>query len=434
MRSKTQRSARIAVAGTAAVAAAVALTSCTGGGGGAPTGDGGDVTLTFLTFETPAITPEFWDASIDAALEDVPGVGIERLLTPDADRNAYAKQLQAAGQFPDLQAGISPKDFIGADLLVPYDNDWLEENFLQPDALELDGATYQPPSNAQILPMVFYNKTIFEEQGLEVPETWDELTDVVSDLKAAGVTPMEFAGLEAWAAGMTVSALASADVLGQDPDWIQQRYEGTVKFTDENFVSAMDKQLELIELGAYSDSALSVDYVTANDNFITGKSAMYVMGSWLIGAIPADQSDDFGSFLFPTDDGSLVAPMNVGGTISVSSETADPEKAMDFAEAWTLEPQTMKTLIETDGAFPLIKNRTLEDYGATVTQLYTDSLAFATGDAQKVSAFGWVANADALPAGFADKFYALSQSLFSNTDVTAQLAQLDADWDIAVGQ
>jgi multiple sugar transport system substrate-binding protein/raffinose/stachyose/melibiose transport system substrate-binding protein len=51
-----------------------------------------------------------------------------------------------------------------------------------------------------------------------------------------------------------------------------------------------------------------------------------------------------------------------------------------------------------------------------------------------VSSFGWVANDDSLPPGFSDKFFALAQSLFSNSDLEAQLAQLDADWDIAAGQ
>lgn len=433
MKTRSQR-ARLALVGTGVAAAVLALTSCSGGGGQSD-GAAGDVdTETFLTFETPAITPEFWDMAIDTTLESVPGLEIERILTPDADRNAYAKQLQASGQFPGLLASISPGDFVDAGLLAPYDKEWLEENFLYPEATEIDGAAYQPPAGAQILPMVYYNKTIFNDLGLEVPTTWDEFTDVVTALKDAGVTPIELAGLETWSAGMPIVALASVDVLGNNPDWIQERYEGEVKFTDPEFASAMQKQQELIELGAYSESALSVDYATANNNFFDGKSGMYIQGSWLIGGFPKDSVDNFGSFLFPSDDGTPVVPFSVGGTMSVSTEANDLEKAMDFAKTYTLEPTIMTTLIETDGAFPLFKNISFEDFGAEVSTLYTDSYAFATGDDEKVSSFGWVANDDSLPPGFSDKFFALAQSLFSNSDLEAQLAQLDADWDIAAGQ
>src|SRR6478736_5564240 len=36
---------------------------------------------------------------------------------------------------------------------------------------------------------VIYNKQIFAEQGIEVPQTWDELIAACEKLKAAGVTP-----------------------------------------------------------------------------------------------------------------------------------------------------------------------------------------------------------------------------------------------------
>jgi len=54
-------------------------------------------------------------------------------------------------------------------------------------------ATY--PGRTSVLPYsvmaasVIYNQEIFEEQGLEVPQTWDELIAVCDQLKDAGITP-----------------------------------------------------------------------------------------------------------------------------------------------------------------------------------------------------------------------------------------------------
>jgi multiple sugar transport system substrate-binding protein/raffinose/stachyose/melibiose transport system substrate-binding protein len=412
-------------------ALAIMTSACSSGNPGDP---GADVALTFMTFETPALTARFWDGSIDTALKSVDGVTINKIVTPDADRNAYAKQLQASGQFPDILASINPKDFTEAGLLSPFDKSWLAENFVDPTANDIDAETYIPPTNSQILPLVFYNKKVFADHGLTVPSTWDEFMSTVAALKSAGVTPIEYAGLEGWSASMPLVALASSDVLGQNPDWIAERYAGTVKFTDSEFVGAMDKARDLVEVGAYDPGALSVDYPTANKNFLAGRSGMYLMGSWLIGQFKPDVAANFGAFPLPTEDGSTVIPFNVGGTTSVSAQSADPGKAMDFAKAWSLAPANLKVLIETDGAFPMLKNRTLDDFGATVTPLYDESYKLVTEDNTKVSAFGWVNNNDALPPGMNDLFYALSQQLFASGDVKGQLAQLDSDWDTAAGQ
>jgi len=419
------------ISGAIALGAAslVALTACT-----ASTPDSGS-TLTFMTFETPALDATFWDNSIEAALTDLPGVEVEKIVSPDADRNAYAKQLQASGQFPDVLASINPKDFLEAGLLQSFDQGWLDENFVLPNGNAIDGATYIPPTNSQILPLVFFNKTIFEENGIDVPTTYAEFLDVVAQLKAAGVVPIELAGAEGWSASMPVVALASADVLGQDPEWIQKRYAGEVSFTDDLFVDAMQKHADLIAAGAYDPAALSVDFATANSNFLAGRSGMYIMGSWFTGSsyMTAEEAENFGAFPFPTDDGSLVVPFNVGGTTSVSSASEHVDDAVAFAQAWSLAPENLSVLIETDGAYPMMKKLSLDDFGVSVSSLYSDTYSLVTDENTKVASFGWVNNDDALAPGINDLFYALAQSLFSNTDVTSQLAQLDADWDAATG-
>jgi multiple sugar transport system substrate-binding protein/raffinose/stachyose/melibiose transport system substrate-binding protein len=392
-----------------------------------------DVALTFLTFETPALDATFWDGSIERAVEHVPGVTVKKIITPNADRNAYAKQLQASGQFPDVLASINPKDFLGAGLLLPFDQAWLDENFILPGANAIKGQVYIPPTNAQVIPLVYYNKSIFAQHGLEAPRTWDELVNIVKTLRAARVTPMELAGAEPWAASMPLVALASADVLGKDRAWIQKRFAGEVHFSDPLFAHAMQKAVDLVQLGAYDSAALSVDFATANKNFLDGKSAMYAQGSWLTGSgyISAEQAANVGAFPWPTDDGSIVIPFSVGGTTSVSAGSKNVDKAFEFAKAWSLDPRNLGVLVETDGAFPMMKKLTLADFGVKVSSLFESAYGLSTADNSKVSAFGWTNNDDALAPGINDLFYALSQAFFADTDVAAQLKQLDAGWDAA---
>ena len=49
---------------------------------------------------------------------------------------------------------------------------------------------------------IFYNKTIFAELGLEVPETIDELEDVCAKLKENGITPFSLANASKWTGSM----------------------------------------------------------------------------------------------------------------------------------------------------------------------------------------------------------------------------------------
>ena len=101
--------------------------------------------LEVLVFETPALTPEFWDSTLAAAAAPIDGVNVVKLVTPDLDRTAYAKQLQASGQLPDVLAALNVNDFVEAGLLVPYRDDYLNEHYLFPDATKIDGNAWQTP-------------------------------------------------------------------------------------------------------------------------------------------------------------------------------------------------------------------------------------------------------------------------------------------------
>jgi ABC-type glycerol-3-phosphate transport system substrate-binding protein len=414
-----------------AVAAMVAVTSCGGGGGDAASGT---TTLTYLTFETPSLTAAFWDSSIAAAEAQVAGVKIKKIVAPSPDRDGYAKQLQATGQFPDLLQSISPSNFVGANLLTPYDPSWVNSNFLLPEGNALGGKVYIPPTNSQIIPLVFYNKTLFRRAGLDPqspPRTWAQFLEACAKLKASGSTPIELAGAEPWSASMPLVGLISADVLGKDAGWLTKRYAHQTAFADAGVVAAVSKYRGLVKDGYFASGALGVKYEDAIKSFTSGKSAMFPMGSWLLGSLPKDKAADFAAFPVPTDDGSVVIPFNVGGSMAISAKAPDVAKATAFAQAWSLNPQNLKLLIETDGAFPMLKGKTLKDYGVTVSKAFTDSYALVTQDNTKVDSIGWVTNDNALPPGLNDKFYAMSQKLFTSDDVQGALKSLDGSFDEA---
>jgi ABC-type glycerol-3-phosphate transport system substrate-binding protein len=413
------------VAGVAA--ASVLLLAACSSSGGSP----GNVTLTYMTFNTPSLTPEFWATSIANAQQKVPGLTIKQVVAPNTDRDSYAKQLQASGQFPDLLQSITPSQFTAADLLQPYDQAWIDANFLLPQGNAIKGKVYIPPTNSQIIPLVFYNKKLFTQAGVEAPKTWAQFLQVCATLKAKGIAPLELGGNDPFAAGMPLTAALSADVLGKNPQWIQQRYAGTVKFGDANVVAAATKMRTLVTNGYFEPGALNVSYADSIKQFNDGKAAMYPMGSWYLGAVPKDQWDNIGVFPWPTDDGSVVVPFAVGGSMAISAKATSLSAATAFAQAWSLDPANLKALIEGDGAFPMLKGKTLPDYNVSVSPVFTTSFTFVTETNKKVSSIAWATNDDALPGTLNNDFYAAAQALFNTDDVQGQMNKLDQNWATA---
>ena len=390
---------------------------------------GKKVTLSYLTFLTPDLTAQFWSKSIAAAEKSVPGVTIKQDVDPTTDRDTYAKQLLQAGNFPDLLESITPSLYLSANLLTPYPSSWINANFILPNNIK--GKDYIPPTNSQIIPLVYYNKSLFSKAGVTPPTTWAEFMADCAKLKAHGIVPIELGGHDSFAAAMPLTGALSADVLGSDPNWIQQRYAGTVKFADSNVVAAATKMRSLVTAGYFEPDALSVSYAQSITNFNAGKAAMYPMGSWYLGSIPKNEWNNIGVFPWPTNNGSLVIPFAVGGSMAVSSKSPDQAAAFKFAESWSLNPDNLKSLISGDGAFPMIKGKPLASYGLTLSPAFNSSYSYVTSQNKKVSSMSWATNDNALPGNVTNDFDAVAQALFSTSNVAGQMQQLDQDWATA---
>jgi len=128
--------------------------------------------ITFLTFETPNLTPQYWDAAIKRVTAKYPYIKVKRLVSPTADRTAYAKQLRASGQLPDVMIAVAPTGFAEAGDLYAWQPSELKD-FLFPGAGAINGKIYQLPTNSQSIPNVYYRKSIFTAAGITAPpKTW----------------------------------------------------------------------------------------------------------------------------------------------------------------------------------------------------------------------------------------------------------------------
>lgn len=119
----------------------------------------------------------------------------------------------------------------------------------------------------------YYNQDIFEEQGLKVPETWDEFKDVLDKLSKTDYIPISLGNVDDWATGHYMTTLNQRMV---DPDTLSKDYalEGDEdNFTDPQYVAALDKLLELVPY--FTPDCNATSYDTGINDFITGKAAIY---------------------------------------------------------------------------------------------------------------------------------------------------------------
>lgn len=261
----------------------------------------------------------------------------------EADRPSYLQKLQtliAGGNMPDIiDIDATPycKELVDAGLLVDVKS-FLEEEGLydsfEPTALAYqeftDGTMYTLPLEYHV-EMIWYNKQIFEEQGLEVPKTMDEWLDVCQKLADAGITPISVDGVDRWP---VLRYLAFMPFRETANDYIINLSEGKASMGDETGMAGIDF---MQKIGAYFQEGFgAADYATAQGMFLDGQSAMYYIGDWEIVAMQEGyENGTIGYFYLPTVDGALTQGnefcVNSGIGMAFNTETFD-EKTKDFVK------------------------------------------------------------------------------------------------------
>ncbi|MGW3728507.1 ABC transporter substrate-binding protein [Streptomyces sp. NPDC000851] len=418
--------------------ALVALAACAPAGSSSEesggSSGGGKKTISFLVFETPNLTPEYWDAAIKRVTDKHPDIEVKKIVAPSAgERNGYAKQLLASGQFPDVLQAVAPAGFAESGNLYA----WTDKELAQyefPRSNPLGGKIYQLPYNTQPTPLVYYNKKLFAEAGITAPpKTYDELLDVSATLKAKGINPFVVGGggKDAFAAGYIWTALVGTDVYSEQPDFLVQRRAGKVTFSDPLFVNATQKFADLVDKGYVDKAGLSRDYPTTEKAFRDGKGAMYPMGSWFAASADADKpSFDVSVFAWPTDSGKTVVPAYTGGGPIVNAKSKHLEAAKTFALEFNQNAANNDVLVKTDAAIIAVKGYKPPKVGP----VYDETLRVLKSG-EVVNAFTVETGDDALLPGVGDKVFAIAQQIIAGKTDGAEAGELlDQEWAKAGGE
>lgn len=383
--------------------------------------------LTMWSMETRS--RETIEKSIEQFNKDHADIKLTAEFFEDEALKTKMKVAIAGNQLPDIITYWSGETFdtlVASGMLGDITASLNEDAELRDNVLPggLETFTYDEKSYA--VPVLFsgvslwYNKAIFNENGLTPPTSYDELVQVVDQLNAKQITPIAIAGKERWPMLHWFSYLAQR-IGGTEP--FEKAKNGEADFTQDSFVQAGEMLRELaIDKKAFVNGFLGLDYASAESLFINGKAAMYLQGEWAMDAFLNDEfADTVGFTTFPAVEGGQgsvhVYQGGFGVGMAISSKTN--QEAAYAAISFLSSPEQRKEIYEGANISPM-KNPGLDEANM-------HPLAYEYDKAISENLEGFFGYYDqALDARRADQFLDLMGAIVgqSDTDVKSELAKI----------
>lgn len=190
-----------------------------------------------------------------------------------------------------------------------------------------DGKLYYLPGPAQIRGIV-YNKTMFKENGWEVPSNFDEFVELCKTIEESGIRSIQLGFrnsevLDAAFVGYNFNNFFSSP---QDLQWIDDYNQGIGSFGD-HFDGALDVFTKMRDAGIWKKSDLDSDYSDREKMLFTRQCAMVEDSAQIgnIGEMQTGTTDEFAlmPFFNPGSDGDW-ARLYMVCYIGLNKQLAEP--------------------------------------------------------------------------------------------------------------
>lgn len=232
------------------------------------------------------------------------------------DHEAFKSMIHTTldkGNPPELfayWAGARVQDLVNQNKLAPIDDLWEKENLDEKFSISVINAASTYNGHKYLLPidqfvvMFFYNKTIFEENGLQPPASWEDFIGVCQKLKKNGITPLALGAKERWPAQFWMDYL----LLRTQPIEFRKRLmNGKAKYTDKEVKDVYRIWSELLKEKYFNETANQLGWAQATQLVCKKNAAMTLMGSWAIQLFEDKEQcsgpdDNFDFFAFPVMD------------------------------------------------------------------------------------------------------------------------------------
>jgi alpha-glucoside transport system substrate-binding protein len=346
MRSRVNR--RLLASAVVVGATSIVLAGCSGSGSGGPGEVGeadGVVTIMGTIADTEAeLLEQSW-----ADWEEENDIDIKYESTKEFE--AQIGSLAQGGNPPDLAifpqpgllADLASRGFmqeapegVAANVADGWSEDWAAYG-------TVDGTLYGAPLMASVKGFIWYSPAVFEANGWQVPETWDDLLALTQTIADSGKTP--------WCAGFGSDAATGWPgtdwiedlVLRQSgPEVYDQWVSHDIPFNDPAIKKAFDAVGEILLNPDYVNAGYG-DVVTINSTpfgdpataLVDGDCILHHQASFYDGFITAaggTVGEDEGIWAFITPGETAGAPAVTGGgeIVGAFSNDADTVKVQEY--------------------------------------------------------------------------------------------------------
>jgi raffinose/stachyose/melibiose transport system substrate-binding protein len=301
------------------------------------------------------------DAELELAkkFEAETGIHVDYQIIPADQYFNVLKTKLNAGEATDIFGGQSGK----TDLKVQYDvennavdltgEEWATR--MDPNALDqvsLNDKVY----GAEIWDIVasnyfitVYNKKIFNDLGISVPKTFDELMAACKTIKAAGITPIYEPVADGWHHVLWFP-MVGPRYEELNPGLADQLNANKTTFAEnETMKTAMTQLNDLYQSGCFGDNALSDTYADANKVLAEGTAAMAVTTLTAPISIEKDyppaKATDYGFFPMLLVDNQLAPAHPAGPSKFIYSKSQHVDEAKQYL-AFLMKPENLQYLLD----------------------------------------------------------------------------------------
>jgi raffinose/stachyose/melibiose transport system substrate-binding protein len=216
------------------------------------------------------------------------------------------------------------------------------------NGMVIDGKNVMVPANADVTTVMWYNVDIFNDLGIAVPTTWDEMITASETIQTADIIPIATGNKDLWPVGNWTSHILSR-AMGEEV--YDQMLKQEIPMDSPEVVEAMEYVVELQVAGIVNESANAIDDNEGAELFFQGRAAMHPIGSWLVSwAIESAPDLNFDYFNLPPMDGAGVqdSVIAVATGFIVNEESRNKDVAIDFLTLFS-SPEFTSQMVDAGG-------------------------------------------------------------------------------------
>lgn len=150
----------------------------------------------------------------------------------------------------------------------------------------------------------YYNKQIFQELNLSIPQNWPEFLQVCEKIKQASITPIISGNKDSYSLQFGLYQIAANQVYANNPLFNQQLKDGITAFTaKDTWDKTIDQYLLLYKNNYVQSNSLSMSNAEAIEHFINGDAAMIFNGNFSSSYLTEKMTEDaLGAFPLPANE------------------------------------------------------------------------------------------------------------------------------------